>query len=349
MKKICTALLLALTLIPAMAMADAYSISGQIKAGQTMTVLAPYSGVVDDFTAEEGDALAAGDALFSIRSTPVYAQYDGVVTGVFAQPGDNAASVQERYGALCYTERDFVYAADCTTTGSDSANENKIVHVGETVYIRSSNNNKRTGVAVVTGVSGKSYTLDVISEQDMRLSEPIKVFRSESRTNASCIGTGHLERIDPSPVTAEGYVLAVHVQNGQQISRGDLLFEIVPDALEGMKGGSSVVSMPADGVLLSIAAASGTQIAKDEPMATYCPQSAMRLVCEVGEDDLPSFAVGDVLQVTLDAYPNEEIKGTIVKIASVGTEQGANDDFNVTIELEDTSLVRIGMNATANR
>ena len=136
---------------------------------------------------------------------------DGTVTAVFAQPGDSAASVEERYGALAYIEQDVLYRAECTTTGGDSDNENKMIHVGEKVYIRSTANNERVGEARVIGVEGKSYTLEVTSQTDMRLNENIKVYRSANHANSSCIGTGKLSRIDPQGVTATGYVLAAYV------------------------------------------------------------------------------------------------------------------------------------------
>lgn len=343
------AMTMALALGTAAFAEDALKIDGVIEAAKTVTILAPYTGVVGDFTVQAGDKLAAGDALFSIRSTPVYADFDGTVTAVFAEPGDSAASVQERYQALAYIEQDTLYTASCSTSGSDSDNENRIVHVGETVYIRSSSNNDRKGVARVTGVTGKSYTLEVLSEKDMRISEQIKVYRDEDFENKSCIGTGRLSRVDPKPVTAEGYVLAVHVQDGQKVSRGDLLFDIVPDRLDGMQGGDGTVPMPQDGVLLSISAASGSEIAKDAPMATYCPADAVQLVCAVDEEDLASIAVGDDMTVTLDAYDGQPIAGTVVRIAGASAEQGTSATFDVTLELEASEHVRIGMNASAEK
>lgn len=351
MKKAMVALLAALWVMLGAAVAEEsvseVKLEGVIEAAVEKTILAPYSGVVGDFTASPGDVLASGDALFAIRTTPVYADFDGTVTAVFAQPGDSAASVQERYGALAYMEQTSLYTADCSTTGADSDNENRIVHVGERVYIRSSSNRDRHGEAVVTSVSGKQYTLEVLSEKDMRLGESIKVYRDEDFVSSSCIGSGDLSRVDPKSVTAEGYVLAVHVQPGQQVSRGDLLFEIVPDRLNGMRGGDGSVSMPEDGVLLSISAQSGQAIAKDAPMATYCPRGQVKLVCAVDEDEIASVEVGDELSVTLDAYDGETLKGTVVRIAGASVSGEGAPAFDVTLELEESEHVRIGMNATA--
>lgn len=341
----CTA---AMTLLCAGALADdGIKIDGKIEAARTQTILAPYTGIVGDFSVRAGDQLEEGETLFTLSSTPVYADFDGTVTGLFAEPGDSTASLQERYGALCFLEQAYLYTADCSTTGADSDNENRIIHVGEIVYIRSTNNNDRQGEARITSVNGKSYTLEVTSEKDMRLNEQVKVYRSDNFANSSCIGTGRLKRTDPVAVTAEGYVLSVHVTEGQQVSRGDLLFSIVPDELDGMRGGDGSVTMPQDGVVLSVLAESGAQIAKDAPMATLCPQNAMQLVCPVDEEDLENIKLGAQVQVTLDAFRDAPFTGTIMKIASASSQEGTGTSFDVTIGLEENENVRIGMNATA--
>ena len=336
MKKQIAMIAMMASLVTTTAFAEGVKIDGSIKSAETKTILAPYSGVVDNYAVTAGDAVSMGDALFALRTEQIYADFDGTVTAVFAQPGDSVASVEERYGALAYIEQDVLYRAECTTTGGDSDNENKMIHVGEKVYIRSTANNERVGEARVIGVEGKSYTLEVTSQTDMRLNENIKVYRSANHAN-------------PQGVTATGYVLAAYVEDGQHVSRGDVLFDVVPDVLDGMVGGDGHVYMPEDGVLLSVSAVSGEQAAKDAVLATYCPKDTMRLVCSVDEQDLSELAVGDVMQVTLDAYEDKPLRGTIAKIASASGDDGTSTSFDVTIELEANDLIRIGMSASAER
>ena len=198
MKKMGIVLLAALTALSiGTAAAEGVKIDGSIKAGETKTILAPYSGVVGDYTAQVGDEASAGDALFTLKAQKVYAEFDGTVTAVFAQGGDNASSVSARYGALAYIEEDVLYRAECSTANSEGGNENKIVHVGETVYIRSTGDSDRVGEARVIGVSGKSYTLEVTKQDDIRIGESIKVYRNDHYSGSSCIGSGKVERVDP--------------------------------------------------------------------------------------------------------------------------------------------------------
>ena len=345
MKKMFTALLALLLVLPVFAAAEGtLRLDGTIEAVRVRTVLAPYSGRVEDFDLRAGDEFMAGGTLFEIAAEPVYAEFDGTVTGVFAQPGDSAAYVSDRYGAALYMERDILYRASCTTKGAASENEYKIVHAGEKVYIQSDANNARTGEAIVTSVEGNSFTIEVIAYDDLRVNEDVEVYRDNRYQGSTKIGEGRVKRIDPIAVNAEGYIRSVHVEDGQQVARGDLLFEVVPDRIDGLAGSDGRVTMPADGVVLSIAAESGAQIAKDAPMATYCAKQDMQLGCAVDEAALSNGAVGMEVTVTLDAYGDRSIKGTVVRVSAAGSEQG---DFEAIIALEDTALARVGMNATA--
>lgn len=348
MKKIGIVLLAALTALSiGTAAAEGVKIDGSIKAGETKTILAPYSGLVGDYTAQVGDEASAGDALFALKAQKVYAEFDGTVTAVFAQGGDNASSVSERYGALAYIEEDVLYRAECSTANSEGGNENKIVHVGETVYIRSTGDSDRVGEARVIGVSGKNYTLEVTKQDGIRVGENIKVYRNDHYYGSSCIGSGKAERVDPQAVSAEGYVLSTSVEEGQHVSRGDVLFDIVPDALDDMEGGDGRVYMQEDGILLSVTAESGTQAAKNTVLATYCPKGAMRLICSVDEQDIAEIQVGDVMTVTLDAYEDKSLRGVVTNIAAAGESGGAF--YDVTLELEENDIMRIGMSASAEK
>ena len=350
MKKLAYILLALAVMLPALGLAEeAVELDGAIEAARTVTVLAPYSGVVSGVDAKAGDAIASGDALLSIGTTAVYADFDGTVTGVFAQPGDGAASVQERYGALGYVERESLYMASCSTTGAASDNENKIIHVGEKVYLRSTQNEKRQGEGIVTAVEGSNYTVEVTDADSLNYSDRVRVYRDVRHNSSDCIGAGVISRIDPVKVTGEGYVLAVHVQAGQSVKRGDLLFELVPDQLDGMNGGDGTVAMPEDGVVISVAAENGARVEKNAPLLTYCPQGALELVLSVDEDDLAAVAVGDAMRVTLDAYPDKVLTGTVTAISGVGTSDGGRVAYGVTLVLEDNDLARIGMNATARK
>ena len=320
------------------------ALDGEIRAGRTRSITAPYGGTVGDFTASAGDELRAGETLFALDAAGVYADYDGTVTAVFVQPGDSAQTAQDYYGALLYIERDVLYTGACTTSGAASDNDNKLIHPGERIYVRSSNDNSRKGEGRVLGVEGKSYTIEVTVSNDLRVGESVKVYREHDYDSDSCIGSGKLERLDPVAVTAEGYVLAVDAAEGQRVQRGDRLLRVVADELRSREGGDGTVAAPEDGVLLSVNAQSGVYAAQDEVLATYCPAGAMELVCSVDEDDLAALSEGMEARVELDGAPGKALRATLTRIARTANEQG---EYDVTFSLEESDSLRIGMSATA--
>ena len=265
------------------------------------------------------------------------------MTGLFAQPGDSAQTVQARYGALCYIEDDVQYKAVCTNAGADGDIEDKVVHAGERVYLKSTQNTSRKGEGTITAVSAEGYTVEISRMNDLNLNEPVKVYRDSDYDSDSCIGSGKTAAVPATAVNATGSVLRVCVSDGQHVRRGDLLFEIVPDALNGLRGGDGTVTMPEDGVLLSVSAQSGVQTAKDAVLATYCPAGAVEIVCSVDEDDLSALRVGARVSVTLDALPDQALEGTLETIAHAMNAEGG---YDVTVSLRDTENVRIGMSAT---
>ena len=84
----------------------------------------------------------------------------------------------------------------------------------------------------------------------------------------------------------------------------------------------------------------------EEKLTTYCPEGEIELVCFVDEEDLSQIVVGDEMTVTLEAMGGAQIEATVTKIASAADEKG---EFAVTLALEKTEGVRIGMTATAEK
>ena len=94
-------------------------------------ITAPYSGVLLPFDLESGDSVSAGDTLFALDTVKVYAPVDGTVQAVFAETGDLCEDVTALYGMIACIERTLPQAS---TSGAYNDEENRLIHVGETVY-----------------------------------------------------------------------------------------------------------------------------------------------------------------------------------------------------------------------
>jgi len=327
MKK-CFSLLLALSLLaasPALAADDLTGrpiADGVVAAVDFTDVTAPYSGTLTSFTVESGDVVAQGDALFGYVTNDVYATESGVVKAVFIKPGDDATAVTKRYGAVIGIEQDAGYQVAASTTGAASDNENKILHLGETLYFKTTGSNGDEGSGRVTEVSGKEYSVDV-ENGDFNLNAAVTLYRDDEYTSKSCVGKGTVSRRDPLLVAGAGRVTNVYVSEGDPVQKGDRLASFVsadatPDDY------ADTVECPAAGVVKSVAVAAGQQVWKGEVLCRVDLTENIEVVADVDEVDLGDLQVGDILPVTLDLDEDRVINGTVTQISALGvTKQNA--------------------------
>ncbi len=91
------------------------SYEGIVVAGETVPVAAPYGGRIGGALPRAGAWVEAGETLAEIRTTLKYAPVEGRITGLYAEEGDGAESVTERYGAVLYIEPTHKYTLAATS------------------------------------------------------------------------------------------------------------------------------------------------------------------------------------------------------------------------------------------
>lgn len=351
------ALLLALCLTAASAAAlaeaapDAAGYSGTVAYSRSMTVTAPFGGTLEDFDLSVGDAVAAGQPLFTLRTTKVYAPIDGTVRGLLAQAGDEAATVQARYGALLNLEPTGRYVIHASTNNAYNTstlnNENRYLTAGETVYLVSSDDDTRTGVGVITQVDGRSFTIEV-QESNLNVEEKVTVYRDAEHTTRQRLATyAKVEQAAATQITAEGSVLRIAVAEGQAVKRGDLLLETVTGTLAGLVPTEPTVSAPVDGVLLTLPRAAGDEVQQDGVLATLYAKSDICVTFDVDEGDLGAVTEGTRVRVTADAQPDwPAAEGTVTAISQMNTQGDGDAMYTATVTLDDIGALRVGMNVS---
>lgn len=344
-----TALTLVLALgAPALAESNpkTLSLSGYVVPGETVSIKANFGGMMEDYTLRAGDTVEEGEALFEIATTKLYAPMDGVITGLFAAEGDEASYVQNRYGALLYIEPDSRFVIHTDVSEAYDSNENRIVHIGETVYLVSTNNSDRTGVGFVTAVDGKSFSVEV-TEGNLRFDEKVTICRSEDHASSSRIGRGKTERAQAEAITGDGSVLMLHVQDGDTVKKGDLLAETVVGSLDEKATLSNVISSSNSGVIAAIFAERGAEVAKDQVLATLYPADNYQVAVDVNEMDLGAIAVGDSVQIEfLFDSSGPLVNGTIAGISALSTTETGDAEYTVYIDFDADESIRQGMSAT---
>ena len=332
------ALLLALTLCCACALGATANAS--IVAPNSAKITAPFSGTLLPFDLAAGDSVAAGDVLFAMKTTPIYAASAGTVAAVFAEAGDDAAGVMGRYGALAVIEPEKpLYIAASTAQAYDDE-DNRYIHAGETLYLKCGS---EKGTGRVTSVNGSEYIVEILTG-DYDLGDNIRCYRNSGFDSDSETGRGKTMRYADTTVSAQGRIAAVHVQAGQSVKTGDLLFEVV-DA-QAPANASLTLTSEVSGAVTLLNTLSGAQVYCGQLLCEIADLTTLELSAQVDEIDLSRVQVGSVLSYTLDAYAGETFSGTVTSIRPIGMARQNAAYFDVRITLPIGKTLLPGMNAT---
>lgn len=342
MKKAIFCLLLLVTLCCSTALADT-SFTGELVPGEELYVTAPFAATVEDVTVQVGENIVQGDIITKLHTTKIYAPIDGTVQGIFADVGDHAETVEMQYGGLLYIEPAAEYILAATTDHAYDDNENRLIHIGETVHLRrNSESNRRTGEAVVTAVNDTEFSLE-ITAGDLYLKDSCSIYRKPDFTYESRLGKGVVKRNNPVAVTGNGMVLNLHVEEGQSVKKGDLLLEMASDVAERK---SASIDAAVSGVVAAIYVVPGDIVNEGQAIAILYPENTLEASILVSEYELAKFRVGDVVALTLDGEPAHSYSATVRHISGIPDAGAKETSYEVLLSVENEGLMRAGMSIT---
>lgn len=344
MKKTLAILMGWMLIVAAMGGAAAETVyTGEIVAGTVIQLTAPFSGTVEKTEKEEGELVRAGEALLRLSTTKVYAPCNGTIQGLLAEEGDHLTDTSRFYDGVLYLEPEAAYLIHATTDGSSSETENKLLHVGETLYLRrNGETNRRTGTGVVTAVSGKQYTVEVLSG-DLELNDSCYLYRDDSYESDQRVGRGSVTRNGPIPVSGNGVLLKLHVQNGQTVRKGDLLMETVPDLAWG---DDSIIVAPEEGILAALHASTGSTVNQGQSAAELWPLDGLEASALVNQYDLPGFSIGQRCVMTLDCDASRRYEVTVSRISYLPVQESGKTSYEVRFTFTPDEFIRPGLSVT---
>ena len=344
MKKLMAILLLMTIMVcsAAGALAEELELNGTVSATQTVTLTAPAAGKVEMCSIAPGDHVEAGTALISLQTTKVYAEQDGTVR-IFGQAGDSVTALTTRYGGVAYVEPIQRYTVSASTKNAYSSDDNKLIHAGEKVYLRSTENYNVKSSGTVTIVSGTSYTVEV-DGTTLTSGTSVYIYRDPDYANASRIGSGSVAQASTIAYTGTGFLVNVHVQNGQQVNAGDLLFETIEGNFVPGTAHMNVIANDQSGVIAAVNTGKGKTVAADEAVIEIYPDDAMRINVSVPEDDLSRVKPGTTVQCFLGDDDTDPFTGIIEKISLLPNEDTAyGTNYTVSIIPESVDPLRYGL------
>ena len=367
-RRIC-GLFVALALLVGVPSLAQVTFQGNVVSSKTIAVNAPFGGIVDEIELRKGDPIQVGGPVATIRTTKVFAEMDGTVSGIFAREGDQTEGITERYGAVMYIEPVNRYVVSATTEKAYNSSETRYIHIGERVHLACTKDGTHVGTAVVTNVGGESsgdsnsgdsnssssasytnYKLEVTSG-DFYMGETVGIYRDSDHSAESRIGRGTIKQNAAAGVKGTGSVLKMHVQVGDRVERGEVLFETVEGVLDGLYAMDNIIYSPLNGIVASVDAVQGSAVEKNGKLISIYPEEALQIAINVSELDLREIHEGDKVSIEFewDLDGTRQIPGVVSSISRVAEEQtDKNSDAQYTAYIDFTpdDTVRLNMTVT---
>ena len=300
-------LLAALALAASPALAEIYSVA--TVASRTTALVSESGGVLEELSLLPGQAVKAGEIVGSTRAERVYSAWDGVVALCHAEAGDRVdGAVLE----LAPTSRYTVY---CTVDGAYSAPETELVHIGEQLCLRCTANGTHRAVGVVTSIDGSEYQVEVIGGE-LYVGETVNLYRDADFSAAQRVGVGTAVGAEPIDYTANGTLIELCVQEGENVERGELLFTWAQSE------DTQIVS-PTDGVIVRVLAAPGDLLQSGQSVAELVQPEDVRIQVQLNATDAARIRVGDAAIYIRADDPTETPRSAIVEgISAIADGEG---------------------------
>jgi len=110
----------------------------------------------------------------------------------------------------------------------------------------------------------------------------------------------------------------------------------------------AVIRAPFDGIVSGVNISVGERASIGSPAVELLDPSGFRLIVSVDEIDVGRLAEGKTAQVTLDAFPDALVTGTVESIASIPTLEGGVVYYDVAMDLAPADVpIRADMTANA--
>ena len=334
-------IVMALALMMPSALAESITVDGTVVSTETIPVMSPVDGALYQVLFREGDHVDAGQEAATLYATGVYADQSGTAR-VMGSAGESVEALVARYGAVVYIEPDDDYTIAASTRFAYDAEENKVIHPGEKVYLRCSSDGSHTGLGRVTAVNGGSFTVEVTSGS-FESGENVYVCRSDDYATKSRIGRGEAQHTTAVAYagTGTGRVYELQVKDGAKVAIGDLLYKTVETA------SADKIATDVAGTVATVRVAPGDVVTQGAVVAEIYPDEAMRLELSVSENDLRDMRIGT--RVTIEFTDGSTAEGEIDRISAVAqVNADAEDDtvyFLAYVRFEADQTVRYGMTA----
>ena len=368
--------------------------TGTLNPANTYTVKSLVDGKILTGGFEEGDKVEEGDVLYTIDSSdastnlekasialqqaqrsydkPVDLQYvraevDGTVSSLKVAKGDQVTSGQE----VAVIRDSSKMLLNLLFPAADAAN----FSVGQSadVMLDGTFETLKGTITAITGTDELSTGNLLVRTVTIRVNNAGGLTTAQAATasvnGVSSIASATFAYQAERTLTAQagGTVSAINVQEGDAVSKGDILIELTGDDLtESIQSASEslrsaeismqnqqdnmsnyTITSPISGTIIEKDAKQGDALTSGSTLCVIYDLSYLEMVINVDELQIGALSVGQKVQITADAVADKTYVGTVTRVSMKGSSSGGTTTYPITIRIDDTDGLRPGMNANA--
>ena len=368
--------------------------TGTLNPANTYTVKSLVDGKILTGGFEEGDKVEEGDVLYTIDSSDastnlekasialqqaqrsydktvdlqyVRAEVDGTVSSLKVAKGDQVTSGQE----VAVIRDSSKMLLNLLFPAADAAN----FSVGQSadVVLDGTFETLNGTITAVTGTDELSTGNLLVRTVTIRVNNAGGLTTAQAATasvnGVSSIASATFAYQAERTLTAlaSGTVSAINVQEGDAVSKGDILIELTGDDLtESIQSASEslrsaeismqnlqdamnnyTITAPINGTIIEKDAKAGDAAKAGDTLCIVYDLSYLEMSINVDELQISSISVGQKVQITADAVQDKTYVGTVTRVSMKGSSNGGTTTYPVTIRIDDTDGLRPGMNANA--
>ena len=368
--------------------------TGTLNPANTYTVKSLVDGKILTSNIEEGDKVEEGDVLYTIDSSDastnlekasialqqaqrsydktvdrqfVHAEVDGTVSSLKVAKGDEVSSGQE----VAVIRDSSKMMLSLQFPAADAAN----FSVGQSadVVLDGTFESLKGTITAVTGTDELSTGNLLVRTVTIRVNNAGGLTTAQAATAnvngvssiASATFAYQAERTLTAP--AAGTVSSINVQEGDDVTKGDILIELSGDDLtESIQSASEAlrsaeismqnqqdtmsnytITSPISGTIIEKDAQQGEALTSGSTLCVIYDLNYLEMVINVDELQISSLSVGQKVQLTADAVTDKTYVGTVTRVSMKGSSSGGTTTYPITIRIDDTDGLRPGMNANA--
>lgn len=305
--------------------ASAEVFTGVTAALSTVNVVPECFGTSTSLDAEAGQRVVAGQSLMTLSSEKTFAAADGTVSLLHADEGEDVDGTVLEIAPM---QR---YVIHCTVTQAYQSAENTLVHDGETVYARCTQDGTHRAVGTVCAVDGSTYRV-LTTGGELYVGEVVYLYRGTDFTAARRVGIGTVMAADPVAYEGSGKLTRLCVDEGDPVERGQLLYAL----------GGGTVEAPVSGIVTGLDVQPGESVEKDQIVAQIVPDGQVGVEVQVDEATAARVEVGAQVQLVFATDDGQIVSGTVIDCARTA-EDGA---YRVRIQVDTDAPFPLGMSIT---